>query len=104
MLNLRFRLGICIVLALIVIVWLGPLTGATFNGQKTFLLSLEQGLSPNPKCNFQYSSSATFCTNSYKHAGEIGVIICSFFGLLILVCIFQVIRLDARNHNNKQSS
>jgi hypothetical protein len=99
MFNHRISLIICIILASIGILWLGPITGATFNGRKTFLLSIEQAIILHPKCDFQYSSGATFCINSYNHAYDLGIIVCGLLGLLILVCIFLLIRIEVRKQN-----
>jgi hypothetical protein len=101
MLKQRSSLIICLIVATIGILCLGPINGATFNGQNTFLLTIEQKLSSHPKCNFVYSSGAMYCMSSFSHAYDLGIILCGLLGLLIFFYVIQLVRLDVRkNHNS----
>ena len=77
--------------------YLGPVTGATFNGQKSFLVTVVGFFHSDLGCQAAgFSSGSTACMDTYSQAGDLGAVICCLLGLVILVCIFQLVRLWVR--------
>lgn len=99
MLNRRRNLYIGILIAIAGILWLGPIAGATGNGEKTFLIPLEQlfGLNMDISCRAAgYGSGSTSCMDTYSRASDVGIILCLLLGVVILICVFQLVRLWVR--------
>lgn len=99
MLNRRRNLYIAIVISVAVILWLGPVIEATGNGSWTFLVSLQQKVGLDTSCYDPYGGSgAQACLDLQTRGQAIGVVICLLFGIVIVVCVFQLVRLWVRRH------
>jgi hypothetical protein len=99
MLNRRRNLYIGILVSIAGLVWLGPVAGATFDGGDTVLVLVGRLLTYNSECRINYNYGASSMDCVYNRGYEAGVIACCLFGVVIFICIFQLVRLWVRKHH-----
>jgi hypothetical protein len=92
------HLLVTILLSICGIAWLGPIAGATSNGDWTFLVSLQQVIGIGTGCyDDPYGgSSAQDCIDLHGRGSAIGLTICILLGVLAFVCTVQLVRLWVR--------
>jgi hypothetical protein len=93
------HLLVTILLSVLGIAWLGPIAGATANGEWTFLLSWQQAIGINTGCyDPGGGSDATNCLAIHERGQAIGAIVCVLLGILAFACLVQLLRLWVRKH------
>jgi hypothetical protein len=98
MLHNRKYLFISAVIAIIGLIWLLPITGATQNGEKSFLGSFAHVYGVNRLCDIAYHGSAPLPCDDYQKASTVGFIACIILVGVLCICVFQLVRLWVRNH------
>jgi hypothetical protein len=97
-------LFVTILLSICGIAWLGPIAGATANGEWTFLLSFQQSVGIDSSCYDPYGgSSAQICVDLHNRGYLIGVIMCILLGALASACFVQLLRLWIRDYYRRSS-
>ena len=86
--NRRRNLWTSLVASAVLLLWLMPIVGSTANGGETFLLHFMQALGVRSTISDSYIP--------YHEAANVGVGLCFALGFVMVVCIFQLVRLWVR--------